>query len=143
MEYADGPSGQERCLGSSLMIIIAYQAIGVEKSVFGAHFQGSRQVLLNTLSRVQCRFAMLNLNIWSDSAKNGLLINGADMVVLGRPADPLTPVSLSDNTGDLLGHVFGHQGPLARPLEPARVACSTTETSRSRSPGGTQTRIRA
>ena len=50
MEYVDGPSGQERCLGSSLMIIIAYQAIGVEKTVFGAHFQGSRQVLLNTLN---------------------------------------------------------------------------------------------
>ena len=49
MEYIDGPSGQERCLGSGLMIIIAYQAIGVEKTVFGAHFQGSRQVLLNTL----------------------------------------------------------------------------------------------
>ena len=50
MEYIDGPSGQERCLGSSLMIIIAYQAIGVEKTVFGSHFQGSRQVLLNTLT---------------------------------------------------------------------------------------------
>ena len=61
MECVDGPSGQERCLGSSLMIIIAYQAIGVEKTVFEAHFQGSRQVLLNTLMvppspvRVHCR----------------------------------------------------------------------------------------
>ena len=49
MWYIYGPSGQERCLGSSLRIIIAYQAIGVEKTVFGAHFQGSRQVLLSTL----------------------------------------------------------------------------------------------
>ena len=53
MEYVDGPSGQERCLGSSLMIIIAYQAIGVEKTVFGAHFQGSRQVLAVLLSTLE------------------------------------------------------------------------------------------
>ena len=56
MEYVDGPSGQERCLGSSLMIIIAYQAIGVEKTVFGEHFQGSRQMVRNTLQTVRSGF---------------------------------------------------------------------------------------
>ena len=49
--YIDGPSGQGRCLGSVFMIIIAYQSIDVEKTVFGQHFQGSRQMLLNTLRR--------------------------------------------------------------------------------------------
>ena len=56
MEYVDGPSGQERCLGSYFMITIAYQAIDVEKIVFGDNFQGSRQVLLNTLVNGMIRF---------------------------------------------------------------------------------------
>ncbi len=48
--YIDGPSGQERCFGRVFMIINAYQSIGIEKTVFVVHFQGSRQMLLNTLS---------------------------------------------------------------------------------------------
>ena len=53
--YIDGPSGQERHLGSIFMIIITYQSIGVEKAVFGEFFQGSRQMLLNTLVRTGAR----------------------------------------------------------------------------------------
>ena len=52
MWYIDGPGGQERCLGSDLMSILAYPTIGVEKTVSGEHFQGSRQMLLNTLGSV-------------------------------------------------------------------------------------------
>ena len=37
------------------MIIIAYQSIQVEKTAFGGYFQGSRQMVRNTLHSSQCR----------------------------------------------------------------------------------------
>ena len=79
---------------------------------------------------------MLSIKKTSDTAKNRTFTLGLIGAVLGRPAAPLTPGLSSGTTGDMLGHVFGHQGPLARPLEAARAACSTTEPSRRRSPGG-------
>ena len=85
---------------------------------------------------VKCRSAMLSIKKRSDSAKKGTLTTGPYSAAVGRPATPLTPVLISGNTGDMLGHVFGHPGPLARPLEASRAACSTTRPSRSRSPGG-------
>ena len=82
---------------------------------------------------------MLSIKFLSDPAKNKSLTTGAYSTAVGGPGDPLTPVLVSGNTGDMLGHVCGRQGPLARPLEAARPACSTTRPSRSRSPGSGRT----
>ena len=79
------------------------------------------------------------LGKWSDTAKNKSLTLRADSVAVGGPAASLPPVLVAGNTGDMLGHVCGRQGPLARPLEAARPACSTTRPSRSRSPGSGRT----
>ena len=95
----------------------------------------------NHASAVQCRSAILSspsLDLLSDPAKNLTLTTGADRALPGRRRRPLTTGLSSGTTGDMLGHVFGHRGPLARPLEASRAACSTTEPSRTRSPGGRQ-----
>ena len=89
----------------------------------------------------KCRFAILSspsLDFLSDSAKNKSLTTFSVRALLGRRRRPLTTGLSSGTTGDMLGHVFGHRGPLARPLEASRAACSTTEPSRTRSPGGRQ-----
>ena len=48
--------------------------------------------------------------------------------------DPANILGHSEDTGDMRGHVFGHQAPLPRPLEVARAACSISKRRRRRPP---------
>ena len=70
--------------------------------------------------------------------KKGHFDNWACRDLLGCPVNPQTPALLSENTGGMLEHLYGHQGSLARTLEASRAVYSTTESSRRRSLGDGQ-----